>query len=171
MKLGLSTLDMIFASKTQYKLKHKNKIINSFMTVELYWRSICYIISIRGPVGRHIKHTKLPERVSHFLLITSLSLPQEPHCAKNIYSMSDCSNQVQFFYQTYISNTFTVSQQLILNLLEAGRNSAIPWQRCKFTHDAFCSQGYALNNESAAHSFPESSWTLCFEIYNIFWFM
>lgn len=171
MKLGLSTLDMIFASNTQYKLKCKNKIINSSTTVELYWRSTCYIISILKPAGRHTKHTELPERVSSFLLITNLSLPQEPHCAENIYSMSDCSNQVQYFYQTSISNTFNVSQQLMINLLEVGRNNAIPWQRCKFTHDAFCSQGDALNNESAAHSFPESSWTLYFEIRNIFWLM
>lgn len=130
------------------------------VTTELYWRPIWSIVSVVKPVGKYGF-----QKVCH-CLITRLSLPRQPHNAKAIYLISDCSNQLKNFKQLCISNCLNVNQKLIILLaaVKKKKKKAIPWQWSKFTDNAFCSQGYSLNNECAAHSFPKSSWTLCFEI-------
>lgn len=128
--------------------------------MELYWRAIWSVASVVRPVGKYGF-----QNVCH-CLIKRLSFPRQPHNAKTIYLISDCSNKLKNFKQPCISNCLNISQQLMIILLAAvkKKKKAIPWQRSKFTDDAFCSQGYSLNNECAAHSFPKSSWTLCLEI-------
>lgn len=77
--------------------------------------------------------------------------------------MSDCSNQLKSFKPPCI--LFEYKSKIDDHSVSSSKKkNAIPWQWCTFTDDAFCSQGYSLNNECAAHSFPKSSWTLYFEI-------